>query len=225
MNGNDILKTYFGEEIPNGILRITMGKSTESETLQGYIEQGEFYAMLANNEANPLNYDVETSSFVKGNLSGNTMQIIIAIMVTIMALICIYIIFKFKVDGLISVLTTIAGFGLLAIILRAVKMEISLNSIIALIILAILNAYLIIKMLSKIKGDTSYENVAKTTLKVYLENIEVIVIVLVASIVFTFMSKVMAYSFGMTLFYGIISIAISNLLLLRTMLLAKYSNK
>lgn len=226
MSGNDILKTYFGEEIPNGILRITMGKSTESETLQGYIEQGEFYAMLANNEANPLTYDVQATSFVKGNLSGNAMQVIIGTIAIIAAIICIYIICKFKVDGLISVFSTIAGIALLAILIRGlVKMEISLNSMIAIIVLILLNAYLIIKMLNKIKSDTSYENVIKATLKVYLENIEVIIITLITAIVFAVNKQVMAYSFGMTLFYGIISIAISNLLLLRTMLLAKYSNK
>ena len=108
LNGNDILKTYFGDEIPNGVLRITMGKSTESETLQEYIEQGEFYAMLANNEANPLTYDIETISFVKGNLSGNAMKITIAVVAIITAIIFIYIIYKFKLDGLIAIFTTIA---------------------------------------------------------------------------------------------------------------------
>jgi len=73
--------------------------------------------------------------------------------------------------------------------------------------------------------NPSYENVQKVSVRTYLDYIEVIVVSLVIAIVFTFMQKAVAFSFGMTLFYGIISIIISNLVFLRTMLLAKYSDR
>lgn len=77
-------------------------------------------------------------------------------------------------------------------------------------------------MLEKIKNDSSYENVQKSTLGVYFDNIEVILCSVILAIVFTFMSNVSVYSFGMTLFYGIISMAIANLVFLRTILVRKY---
>ena len=61
----------------------------------------------------------------------------------------------------------------------------------------------------------------KATLKTYFAEKEIILITLVIAIVFTFMKHVGSYTFGMTVFYGVISIAISNLVFLRTILLAK----
>ena len=132
---------------------------------------------------------------------------------------------RFKLDGLVAGISMLGGFGLLAIIIRYVALEVTLNTFITLIILIVLEAYLVTRLLKSIKANSAYENVAKQTTKVYLENIEIIVVTLIVGVIFTFMSKVFVYSFGMTLFYGSISIAISNLLFLRTMLLAKYGNK
>ncbi len=137
----------------------------------------------------------------------------------------IYVLCSFKTDGLIAIISMVAAFGIWLLLIRYTSTKISLNSIAAVILVFALEAYLIIKLLGKIKKDTSYENTVKSTLRVYVENIEIIVISLIIAIIFTFMNKTLAYSFGMTLFYGIISMAISNLVFLRTMLLAKYSNK
>lgn len=225
IQGQDVLTTYFGEEITNGILRITLGKSTDNEVLQNYIEQAEFYAMLISNDEMPLTYSIETSSFVKGNMAGNNLEITILAVCLILVAIIIYMICKFRLDGIIAGISMIAGFGLFALIIRYVALDISLNTWMAIIVLIALNSYLVIKMLNKINKDKSYENVLKTTFKIYLENIEIIIVTLIVAIVFTFINQVMVYSFGMTLFYGMISIAVINLLLLRTMLIAKYSNK
>ena len=86
----------------------------------------------------------------------------------------------------------------------------------------LVNAYLINKMLNSIKSNPTYENVAKSTLRTYIDEIGLVIISIMISIIFTFMSNVQIYSLGMTLFYGIICVAISNLLVLRTMLLAKF---
>ncbi|MCI8620896.1 MAG: hypothetical protein HFJ50_03770 [Clostridia bacterium] len=224
MNGSDVLKTFFGEEISNGLLRITLGTSKENEVIEEYIDQGEFYSMLINNDEMPLTYEIESTIFVDGEFD-NKFEVIVAVTITIIALAFIYIIFKFKLDGLISVFTMIAGFALLSLAIKYTNVEVSLNSFIALIILTVLNVYLITKMLNKIKENALYETVANSTIKVYLENIEVIICSVIIAIVFTFMKTVSVYSFGMTLFYGIISMAISNLLFLRTILLRKYSDK
>ena len=86
----------------------------------------------------------------------------------------------------------------------------------------LVNAYLINKMLNSIKSNPTYENVAKSTLRTYIDEIGLVIISIMISLIFTFMSNVQIYSLGMTLFYGIICVAISNLLVLRTMLLARF---
>ena len=86
----------------------------------------------------------------------------------------------------------------------------------------LVDTYLINKMLNSIKSNPTYENVAKSTLRTYIDEIGLVIISIMISIIFTFMSNVQIYSLGMTLFYGIICVAISNLLVLRTMLLARF---
>ena len=225
LEGNAMLTTAFGEEMPNGELPISLGTATDNESLQGYMEQGNFYAMLLNNPEMPLNYRIDKSVTAKSNISENDIYIIIGIIVVISAIAIIYMIYKFKIDGVISLASIIAWIGLLLLVLRYTNTEISLNSIGAIVLFTILDIYLISKMLNEIKQNTSYENVSSITLRTYLKEWTVIITSLILAIVFTFMNKVVAFSFGMTLFYGIISISISNLVFLRTMLLAKYSNK
>lgn len=223
IEGTPMLTTYFGEEMSNGELPISIGTASDAESLQSYVEQGNFYAMLINNPDMPLTYTVETNETVKGNLEETGIYIAIATVGTIFVILSIYVIVRFKLDGVISVLSNISWIALLLLAVRYTATEISLNSASAIAILIILNTYLVSKMLKNIKQDKSYENVAKETIRTYLKNADVILIALATSIIFTFMNKAVAFSFGMILFYGIISIGISNLVFLRSMLLAKYS--
>lgn len=225
IQGQDVITTQFGEEMTEGELPITFGTATDAETLTAYLDQARFYAMLIDNQDMPLIYEVENSISMQGKLEDNATKIVMAVVLISLVIICLYLIFKYKVNGIIAILSFIAWVSLLLIIVRYTATELSLNSIVAITVLMILDVFLVVKMLSNIEKEPSYENVAKTTLQVYVKNVEVIIAVLIAAVVFTFMQKAVAFSFGMTLFYGIISIAIANLVFLRTMLLAKYSDK
>lgn len=225
IQGQDLITTQFGEVMTEGELPITLGTATDAETLSTYLDQARFYAMLIDNEDMPLTYEVENSISMQGKLENVATKIVMAVVLIALALVCLYLIFKYKTDGIIAVLSFIAWVALLLIIVRYTGVELSLNSIVAITVLMILDIFLVVKMLSSIKKEPSYENVAKTTLREYIKNVEVIVAILIVAVVFTFMQKAVAFSFGMTLFYGIISIAIVNLVFLRTMLLAKYGDK
>ncbi|MCI8396363.1 MAG: hypothetical protein HFJ52_01360 [Clostridia bacterium] len=225
IQGQDVITTQFEEEMTEGELPITFGTATDAETLTAYLDQARFYAMLIDNQDMPLIYEVENSISMQGKLEDNATKIVMAVVFISLVIICLYLIFKYKVNGIIAILSFIAWVSLLLIIVRYTATELSLNSIVAITVLMILDVFLVVKMLSNIEKEPSYENVAKTTLQVYVKNVEVIIAVLIAAVVFTFMQKAVAFSFGMTLFYGIISIAIANLVFLRTMLLAKYSDK
>lgn len=224
IEGSEILSSYFSEELTNGKLPITFGSGKDAETLQEYVEQAQFYAMLLNNDEMPLTYAIEESTTVKGNLTGTDLYVILGAILVISAIIIIYMIVRYKLDGVIAVFSIIGGVSLLLLSIRYTNTEISLNSIIALIFVMIINVYLISKMLNRIKQDNSYENIVKATTRTYFENIEIIIVSLIVAVVFTFMQFSQAFSFGMVLFYGIISIAIANLLFLRTMLIAKYKD-
>lgn len=223
IEGNSILTTAFGEEMLNGELPLTLGSSTDSSTVQEYANQGRFYAMLINNDTMPLKYNMGVTEAISSSIQGISLYMIIGITLVVLTFVIIYMICRFRLDGLLAGITIISSIALLLIVARYTRIEISLNAIAAISIIIILNAYILCKMLNNIKKDLSYENIKKQTIRVYLENLEVIIVSLILAIIFTFMQYAKVFSFGMTLFYGIISVVISNLLFLRTMLLAKYS--
>jgi len=178
--------------------------------------------MLINNDTMPLEYEMGTTDTVQGESSGQSLYILIGVIIVLTVIIIAFVIYKFRLDGVFAGISIIGMTALLMLMLRYTKTEISINAILGIFAVILLDAYLIIKILGNIKNNASYENVRKTTFKTYLENIELIVISLVLAIIFTFMQYVKVYSLGMTLFYGIISIALTNVVFLRTMLLAKY---
>lgn len=225
IEGNDLLTTSFGEEMLNGELPISLGSASSNDTLQEYMKQGEFYAMLINNDTMPLEYEMGTTESTQGLITTQSVNfyILISGIIVLIVAITIFMICKFKLDGVFAGLSFVASASLCLLFIRYTGTQIFLNAIYAGFFLIIVDAYLVYKMLANIKNNSLYENVRKTTVKTYLENIEVIVISLILAIVFTFMNYSKAFSFGMTLFYGIISIGVSNMLFLRTMLLAKYN--
>ena len=221
LEGSDMLTTHFGEEITTGELTISLGSGKDTESLNEYVEQGNFYAMLINNAEMPIKYKAEYSETIKGNLAETPIYIALGISVAILLAIVIYMICRFKVNGIFASFSIILMIALLLLCVRYTNTEISLNSIGAIVLLVILDTYLINKILKSIKNDNSIENIHKATIRTYLEEKEVIIVTLVIAIIFTFMRYVGAYTFGMTMFYGAISAALANLIFLRTILLAK----
>ena len=223
IEGTEMLTTYFGEEVTNGELTISLGTATDTDALQEYMEQGSFYAMLINDDDLPLSYTVDYSETTKGNLAGNAIYYVFASILVIFIVAVIYLIIRYKLNGAIGALSMGTFIAILLLLVRWTHTEISLNSIVAIAFLIILDTYLMTKIFNKIKENSNYDAVRKASIKTYLENIEVIIVSLIIAIIFTFMREEVSFSFGMTLFYGIISIGISNLAFLRTMLLTKYS--
>lgn len=219
INGTTMFTTAFDEEITTGELPISLGTATDTETLQNYLKTGTYYAMFLNNDDLPLTFDIDDNRNISGNVAEKGLEIAVCISAVVFALTVIYLVVKYSLNGLLAGLAELTAFGLLLLIIRYTKTEISLNSIFGFGLLAILNVFLISKMLKKIKSDSSYENIQKATVRTYLENFEIIVVSLIIAIVFTFMQTANAYSFGMTLFYGVISLVIANLVFLRTLLL------
>lgn len=223
LEGNDMLTTHFAEEITTGELTLALGTSKDSKDLQEYVEQASFYAALLNNEEMPLTYKIDETRPIEANLTNTDKNIILGTIVGISLVIIVYFICRYKLNGIFAGLTLISGIALLVLAIRYTVTEISLNSVGAIILVMILEGYLLNKILGSIKKDNSIENIHRATVKDYLKHKEILIVTVLIAIVFTFMQYVQIFSFGMTLFYGIISVGIANLLFLRTMLLARYS--
>ncbi len=222
IEGEDIFSTYFGQEMSGGNLPISLGSASDSSGLQTFLRQGSYYTMLLNNDEMPIDYEVKYTASTNGNLQDNWKYVFIATIAVTFVIIVVYMIVKFKEDGVYAAVSMVAMISLLSLILRYTASTISINTLPAVVLVMVLDAYIITKILAKINKDKTYEVAAKALTRTYLEEIGIILTAICISIVFTFMGQILVYSFGMALFYGIISIAIANLVIFRTMILGKY---
>jgi len=131
-------------------------------------------------------------------------------------------IIRFKLNGVLSSIAFVSAVALLLLMVRYTGTRISLGSIAAMVALIAFDGYFMIKILKDIKENPSEDNVRFVTYGTYMKRIDLIIVFLIIAVVFTFMPEVQVFSIGMTLFYGIISLIISNLLFMRTMLIAKH---
>lgn len=224
IEGNEILTTYFGEEMKEGELALTLGSGTDNETVLEYAKRAQVYAMLLNNEELPVRYTATASEYIQNPMSEDMIYVIIGIVSLICVITIIYMIFKFKVNGIISSYALISAVAMLLLMIRYTKTTISLGAGAAMLVLAIVEAYFMIKILRNIQKDSSYEKVKSITLRTYLNEIDVIIVLLIIAVIFTFMPEAQIFSIGMTLFYGIISIAIANIVFMRGMLVTRYKD-
>lgn len=222
IEGTEFLTTYFGEVMTGGELTISVGSGTDNATVYGYATNAQVYAMLINNDEMPLTYTIEMSEYMASPINTNLLYIIIGVVSVIALILIIYMIIKFKTDGLFCSISFIFAISIFLLMIRYTSTTISLGSITAMLALIIFDAYFMIKILKDIKEDPSADNVSFITYGVYIQRLDLIIALLVIAVVFTFMPEVKVFSIGMTLFYGIVSLIISNLAIMRNLLIAKH---
>lgn len=221
MEDSAFLTTYFGEEMNTGELTLSVGSGTDDSTVYEYATEAQVYAMLLNNGEMPLEYTIEVSEYIASPISSSSLYVAIGIVVGVAAILVIYLICRYRVNGILCSLSFVLAVALFLLLVRYTSTTISIGSLVAMIVLMVCDAYFMTKILNDIKKDPSIENVKSITFKAYLKKIDAIIVLLIIAVVYTFMPEVQQFSIGMVLFYGMISLMISNLLLMRQMLIAK----
>ena len=209
-----MMTTYFDEEMNSGVMYINVGRArdTRQEALADY-ESAQAIASVLNLKKLPIKYSLETDNFVKSEINVNekNVAILAGIIVLIISLVFIAI---FKKEGVIAAILGIGYISLLSIIIRYVgDVDITLNSIVALIAVIAMNYIFEWLLLSNQKQN---ENAAfgATMKKFWICSIPVIV----STLVFIFNTALRISSIGMVMFWGILLLAIYNLIFTRTVL-------
>lgn len=129
----------------------------------------------------------------------------------LIAITSLYMIIKFKFEGLKTAIFSISYIAILSIIVRYTNVVITINSIIALLAVIIINYVFNIKFLQGMSKENNKKIVLANTMKeIYLTIVPVCII----AIIFTFMSSVIISSIGMILFWGLFVQALCSLLVL-----------
>lgn len=215
LDDQEIMTTSFEETIKTGTLQLSIGASaTDSKTLQGYAEQAGTIASVLNSGNMPVKYDISQNEYILSDVTPQNLQYVKLAVVIAIAVAIIILVIRFKMNGLLAGISFIGFTAIYNILLKYTNVTLSIQGIFGIAIILVL-AYIFINMiLTKIKNskeEMTKEEINKSIKESYKEFFIKIIPICIAVVVFCFTNWMAISSFGMVMFWGIVLIAICNL--------------
>ena len=228
IDDSTLLSTYFESEISNGTIQISIGSaSKDTDTIQSYIQEASNIAVLLNNGNLPLTYTIEENRYVMSDITKDMFYIPTIVICVILAIGIVFLIIKYKKNGLLSSIAFIGYIATLLLVLRYTNVILTLEGIIAIIITIVLDYIFTVYLLDLIKHNES--QTARETSNVFKEalikKLFILVPVAVTAVVLCFAGWLPIYSFGMVAFWGLLIIVLYNLIITRTLIVDTKKNK
>ena len=217
IDGNDMITTSFDDPIEDGIIDLSMNKaSTDQSTISDTLQSASTIATVINSGKMPLTYKVEENSYVNTDITSHELLEEFTVFFVILAAALILLMVKYKVKGIIAVISYIGFVGLELLIIRYTNVTISLESIVAGIITLAINCLITYRLLKIQEIDTELKA------KVYANEFKSIIIksipIFIIAVVFVFTKWTKISTFGMTIFWGLILSIIYNYVVTRDMI-------
>lgn len=204
-----VVSTYFEEEIDNGIIQLSIGTSSDSSTLQTYFRQASNIAVLLNTNPMPLTYEIEINRFVHSDITMQTIKTIAIISAIVFALMLVYMIIKYKKNGLMGAILNIGFVALLLLAIRYGNVTISNLGILAIALSTIIEYITIMKILN-IYSKKDNDKILKE-LKTFAKNYAIAIIpLIVLAVTFALIKWQELNSMGMVFFWGTLIMIIYN---------------
>lgn len=204
-----VVSTYFEEEIDNGIIQLSIGTSSDSSTLQTYFRQASNIAVLLNTNPMLLTYEIEINRFVHSDITMQTIKMIAIISAIVFALMLVYMIIKYKKNGLMGAILNIGFVALLLLAIRYGNVTISNLGILAIALSTIIEYITIMKILN-IYSKKDNDKILKE-LKTFAKNYAIAIIpLIVLAVTFALIKWQELNSMGMVFFWGTLIMIIYN---------------
>ena len=220
-----IISTYFQDEIKDGIIQLSMGTSTNASDLQTYLQQASNIAVFLNTKPMPITYKMEVNRFVYSDLTANTLNCIIIIFAIIAAVMAIFMIVKYRKNGIMGVIANIGFIAILLLALRAGNVIISLAGMFTIAIVTVIEYTITMLILKEYNKKLYAENTVKNIKKLLEKTLISLVPITAMAIVFSLMNWQEIASVGMILFWAILIIAIYNIIILLVKLFDNSNDK
>ena len=220
IDDEEIMSTSFDETLKTGKIQLSIGKATtDSKTLQGYVSQASNIAVVLNSGKMPIKYDVDENQYVLSDITNQELDIVVYILIGIVAILSIIFIIRYKLYGAIGAVSYIGLISIFLILIRYANVNVSIQGILAIALVCILNYVFINKLICRInKKDSNKETTNQKIKEVYKEFFVKIIPICIATIVFCFAGWDPISSFGMIMFWGLVLTAIYNVIVTRTLL-------
>lgn len=214
-----LMTTDFSQVIDNGVLTLTLGtSSTSTEIDQTQLDSAENLAAIIENEALPVNYKVDSNTYIGSVVDTNTIKGIICLEVAIALAIALVIIIRFRLNGLYAIVLSVGYVAITLICIRLANVTISLEGIIAVLLGYVANILFSVLLLKDYKDTLSKKDKTRLLNNVIKKYTLVLIPELLISIVCCFTVWVPLFSFGMVMFWGIIISWIYNVVMSKIIL-------
>ena len=198
---------------------VKIGSETSNNTsINTNMSKAAEIAMLINSGKYPLTYEIENNRYTYSDISEKEILYFSLIILAIILVISIIFIIKYKIKGLLGCISNIGFIALFSLLLRYTNVLISIEGIGAIILIIAINLKLIQDILNKTqKINMIDETIVNTYKKMSLKLIPIVII----SLTFCFSGWTNLSSFGMVMFWGLILMAVYNILVTKTLLKLK----
>lgn len=215
LDGQVLVTTYFGEEIPNGQLNVPMGEpATDEATFNEMIEQFDRLTNIINGKQLPLVYVLTGDNYIASEITDEIVMIIKVVFWTAIVILSAYMIAKYKLKGFKLAVISVGYIAILSLLLRYTQITMTLNALIAFALVVVINYIFSLKILNGFNDNTLtkvvYRNVSKD---LYIA----LVPVMILAVIFTCMNGIIITSIGMVLFWGLLVQALYNALVIRAL--------
>ena len=220
IDDSTLLETAFDNEVSNGMIQMSIGTaSTDSNTLDGYVRDASNITVLLNSGELPLTYTVSENRYVMSDLTREMFYIPVAVIGVVLLIGLIFLIIKYKKNGLLSAIALIGYIAVLLLVLRYTNVMLTMEGMIAIVITVVLDYIFTIYLLNLIKHqDSKTLAEASTTFKeALIKTLFIFIPVAVTAVVLCFAGWLPIYSFGMVAFWGLLLIVLYNLIITRTL--------
>ena len=220
IDGAKVLSTQFEKEITNGSIQLSVGGATTSQAeLQTYAKEAGYVEKILNNGALPVEYEVTANRYVKSNITADTYPIGIIVLTVIVLGAMIYLIVRYKKNGLLSSIAYIGYIAVLLLVIRYTNVIITIEGIFGLIISLAINYIINIYILNYINKATDKEEVETNFNRGFVKISIALIPVLILSVILILTSWLQIYSFAMIIFWGLAIAIIWNIILTKTLIL------
>lgn len=218
VDDQELTTMSFDETNTNGILQLSVGSATTDSTkLNKYVTQAKnLSAVLAFGNL-PLTYEPENNEYIASDITLEKVEKATYVLVAIVMLALIVLMVKCKEKGILGAISLLGLIASILLLIRYTNVIITIEGIIAIIAMAIINYVYIFNVAQKEYKDK--ETFKKYNKKEFSRLIDILIVIGIIGVTFSFASWEPIISLGMVLFWGIIVTIIYNLIFTRTLLI------
>ena len=198
LSGTEIDSTSFEKPVTDGRIDLTLSNATtDSDEIRETLNSAAIIANVIENGPLPIKYNISLNQYTLSEISNESIMKVVIAMSIILAILLVYMIVKYKAKGVYATISFVGFIALFLLLLRYTNVIISISSIVAIAVIALINYVFNMKLLEIDLSDKKKLN------EKYLQFLMKIIPALGISIIFTFVKWSPLSTFGMTILWGL----------------------